>query len=159
MMFGQVVAGGDLAWAPNSRNFDHESIDEHALPDGDATQDNFDSPGSVDAREKRPAKGKNKNSFKRARSSTMDELAETSRIIGRCMMEPPPIQISSSLYTIPEAISEIENIPEVMDVARKDFYHYCLLFLRDKHNRETFMSMRKDRRVEWLESCFANKTN
>ncbi|KAK8966136.1 hypothetical protein KSP40_PGU013634 [Platanthera guangdongensis] len=38
MMFGQVVAAGNLAWAPNSRNFEPESIDEHDLSTGDGSQ-------------------------------------------------------------------------------------------------------------------------
>ncbi|KAK8964650.1 Glycine-rich RNA-binding protein 2 [Platanthera guangdongensis] len=42
----------------------------------------------------------------------MDELVETLRIIGRCMQEPPHIQISSSMYTIPEAILELETMTE-----------------------------------------------
>ncbi|KAK8944400.1 hypothetical protein KSP39_PZI008551 [Platanthera zijinensis] len=45
----------------------------------------------------------------------MDELVEISRIIGQCMQESPHIQISSSLFTIPEAISELETMTGIMD--------------------------------------------
>ncbi|KAK8958453.1 hypothetical protein KSP40_PGU015836 [Platanthera guangdongensis] len=48
---------------------------------------------------------------------SLDELVETSRIIGRCMQEPPHIHISSSIYTIPEAISELETMTEAVNTA------------------------------------------
>ncbi|KAK8962548.1 hypothetical protein KSP40_PGU014607 [Platanthera guangdongensis] len=159
MMFGQVVAAGNLAWAPNSRNFEPESIDEHDLSTGDGSENMNESPISVEARGKRTEKGKNKMTSKKARSSTMDEIAETSRIIGRCMMEPPRIQISSSLYTIPETIAELETIPEVMNDLNYDFYHCCTMFLREKQNHETFMSIRHDRRLKWLQACFEKKSD
>ncbi|KAK8964424.1 hypothetical protein KSP40_PGU006985 [Platanthera guangdongensis] len=159
MMFGQVVATGNLVWAPNSRNFEPESLDEHDLSTGDGMQKINESPNFIDARGKQADKGKSKMTNKKARSSTMDEIAETSRIIGHCMMEPPRIQILSSLYTIPEAITELETIPEVMDDLNYDFYHYCTMFLREKHNRETFVSIRQDRRLKWLQACFDKKSD
>ncbi|KAK8949640.1 Cytochrome b5 [Platanthera zijinensis] len=67
---------------------------------------------------KRAAKGKSaKIDAKKSRSSALDESAETSRIIGCCMQEPPRIQISSSLYTIPEAISELETMPKPVGIS------------------------------------------
>ncbi|KAK8940189.1 hypothetical protein KSP40_PGU007602 [Platanthera guangdongensis] len=159
MMFGQVVAAGNLAWAPNSRTFEPESIDEHDLSTEDGTQNINESPNSIDVRGKLADKGKSKMTNKKARSSTMDEIAETSRIIGRCMMEPPRIQISSSLYTIPEAITELETIPVVMNDLNYDFYHYCTMFLREKHNRETFLSIRQDLHLKWLQAFFDKKSD
>ncbi|KAK8945020.1 hypothetical protein KSP39_PZI008015 [Platanthera zijinensis] len=157
MMFSQVVANGDLAWAPNSRIFEHESVDEHDGSPEHATQGSDDIEDTT-AKLKRAAKGKStKIAAKKSRSSALDELVETSRIIGRCMQEPPRIQISSSLYTIPEAISELETMPEVMADSNMDFYHYCIVFLRQKQNRESFMSMRQDRRLTWLQDCYHKK--
>ncbi|KAK8955456.1 hypothetical protein KSP40_PGU018977 [Platanthera guangdongensis] len=111
-----------------------------------------DSPHSTAAKEKRTGKGKRRFTAKKAKSSALDELVETSRIIGKCMQEPPRIQISSSLFTIPEAISELESMSEVMDESQFDFYDYSTLLLKDKQNRETFMSIRKDRRLRWLQA-------
>ncbi|KAK8945554.1 hypothetical protein KSP40_PGU013350 [Platanthera guangdongensis] len=153
MMFSQVVANGDLAWPPNSRIFEHESVDEHdGSPEHD-TQEINDNEDTT-TKQKRVIKGK-RISTKKARSSAMNELVETSRIIGRFMQEPPRIHISSSLYTIPEAISELETMTEVMDESNLEFYHYCIIFLRQKHNREKFMSMQKDQRLTWLQACYA----
>ncbi|KAK8965349.1 hypothetical protein KSP40_PGU001620 [Platanthera guangdongensis] len=128
MMFSQVVANGDLAWAPNSRIFEHESIDEH---DGSLEHDTQDINEIEDTatKQKRASKGKSTKISAKAMSSTMDELVETSCIIGRCMQEPPRIQISSSMYTISEAISELETMTEVMAESNLDFYHYCIIFL------------------------------
>ncbi|KAK8940991.1 Signal peptide peptidase-like 4 [Platanthera zijinensis] len=36
-------------------------------------------------------------------------------------------------------------MPEVMADSNMDFYHYCIVFLRQKQKRESFMSMRQDR--------------
>ncbi|KAK8943903.1 hypothetical protein KSP40_PGU009505 [Platanthera guangdongensis] len=159
MMFSQVVATGDLAWAPNSRNFEAESVDEQDVSAEDGTQNMNDSPHSTAAKEKRTGKGKRKFTAKKAKSSALDELVETSRIIGKCMQEPPRIQISSSLFTIPEAISELESMSEVMDESQFDFYDYSTLLLKDKQNRETFMSIRKDRRLRWLQARYEKRAD
>ncbi|KAK8916685.1 hypothetical protein KSP39_PZI022578 [Platanthera zijinensis] len=157
MMFSQVVATGSLAWAPNSRNFVSESMDEHDLSAGADSQDVDQLPSHTKAGKKIPDKGKRKQTYKRSRSSTMEQIAETSRIIGRCMMEPPRIQISSSSHTIAEAITELESMEEVMEENNYALYDFCTVFLKDKGNRETFMSIRKDRRLRWLETRRAEK--
>ncbi|KAK8971318.1 hypothetical protein KSP40_PGU021804 [Platanthera guangdongensis] len=159
MMFSQVVATGDLAWAPNSRNFEAESVDEQDVSAEDGTQNMNESPQSTAAKEKRTGKGKRKITAKKTKSSALDELVETSRIIGKCMQEPPRIQISSSLFNIPEAISELERMSEVMDEYQFDFYDYSTLLLKDKQNRETFMSIRKDRRLRWLQARYEKRAD
>ncbi|KAK8962550.1 hypothetical protein KSP40_PGU008203 [Platanthera guangdongensis] len=172
-MFSQVVATGDLAWAPSSRNLEHESVDERDMSDDGDSQIVEDlSPNAtgmrVDTTSSRPSsssegrkktkeKGKKKIvGRKRAMSSTMEDIAETSRIIGRVMQEPPKIQISSALFTIPEAIKELEKYPEIMGVF--DFYDYCTLFLRDKSNRDTFLSIPEELKVKWLKARHTQKT-
>ncbi|KAK8964255.1 hypothetical protein KSP40_PGU006758 [Platanthera guangdongensis] len=149
-MFSQVIATGVLAWDPNSRNFEAESVDEQDVSAEDGTQNMNESPQSTAAKEKRTGKGKRKITAKKAKSSALDELVETSHIIGKCMQEPPRIQISSSLFSIPEAISELESMSEVMDESQFDFYDYSTLLLKDKQNRETFMSIHNYRRLGWL---------
>ncbi|KAK8955085.1 hypothetical protein KSP39_PZI001924 [Platanthera zijinensis] len=114
---------------------------------GDDTQNINESPQSTAAKENRTCKGKRKHSAKKAKSLTIDELVETSRIIGQCMQEPPRIQISSTSFTIPEAIPELESMSEVMDESQFDFYDYSTMLLKDKQNRETFMSICKERRL------------
>ncbi|KAK8953114.1 hypothetical protein KSP40_PGU010774 [Platanthera guangdongensis] len=85
MMFSQVIANGDLACAPNSRIFEHESIDEHDGSPEHGAQD-INEIEDTAAKQKRAAKGKCSKIFaKKARSSAMDELVETSSIIGCCM--------------------------------------------------------------------------
>ncbi|KAK8970152.1 hypothetical protein KSP40_PGU004482 [Platanthera guangdongensis] len=146
-------------WAPNSRHFEHESIDEHDISAGDDTHHLNESQHSVEAKNKQTiSKGKSRMTNKKTWSSTLDDLAETSRIIGKCMMEPPRIQISSSVYTIPEAISELETIPEVMDESHYEFYDHCTMVLTEKHYRETFMSIRKDRRLKWLQTRYEKRS-
>ncbi|KAK8964776.1 hypothetical protein KSP40_PGU017571 [Platanthera guangdongensis] len=90
-------------------------------------------------------------------SSAMGDIAETSRIIGRVMQEPPKIQISPALFTIPEAIRELGKYPEVM--GDFDFYDYYTLFLRDKSNKETFMSIPEELKVRWLKARYTQNTN
>ncbi|KAK8954257.1 hypothetical protein KSP39_PZI001893 [Platanthera zijinensis] len=173
MMFSQVVATGDLAWAPSSQNLEHESVDERDMSDDDdsrtfedlspnATSMRVDTissrpSSSSEGRKKTKEKGKKKIARRnRAMSSTMEDIAETSRIIGRVMHEPSKIQISSALFTIPEAIKELEKYPEIM--GDFDFYDYCMLFLRDKSNRDTFMSIPEELKVKWLKARHTQNT-
>ncbi|KAK8964825.1 hypothetical protein KSP40_PGU012418 [Platanthera guangdongensis] len=78
-------------------------------------------------------------------------------ILNKLSKEPPKIQISSALFTIPEAIRELGKYPEVM--GDFDFYDYCTLFLRDKSNRETFMSIPEELKLRWLKARYTQNTN
>ncbi|KAK8960696.1 hypothetical protein KSP40_PGU010576 [Platanthera guangdongensis] len=80
----------------------------------DDTQNMNESSNSAEARNKRTtSKGQSKMTNKKTMCSTLDDIAETSRIIGKCMIEPPRIQIYAFLYIIHEAISELETMTEL----------------------------------------------
>ncbi|KAK8928505.1 hypothetical protein KSP39_PZI017440 [Platanthera zijinensis] len=167
MMFSKVRAIGDKALILNSGNMAPESIDERPISDNDNVIEHLSTPVAMNENvgcslhptstqsSKRMKTGKNKVVEKKCViNSTMGEIAETCRIIRHCLMEHCAHQISSCLFTIPETIEELSKHQEILN--DYELYDFATMFLREKTNRETFMSLPEDLKVRWIMTRYKN---
>ncbi|KAK8935229.1 hypothetical protein KSP39_PZI013861 [Platanthera zijinensis] len=90
MMFSSVVATGHHACTPNTINEIPESVDERGMSDGDP--EDIDVIGDPAPRENTAtsAPGKKRKKWKsKVISSVLEDLAESSKTISRCIQEAP----------------------------------------------------------------------
>ncbi|KAK8949994.1 hypothetical protein KSP40_PGU009211 [Platanthera guangdongensis] len=140
-MFSAVVATGHHSCTPNTVNDPPKSFDERVMSDGEhvdvevnkgpATNDG----ASEVSRKRRKWKSK-------PVSSVLENLAESSKTISRCIQEPPPK--ASSEFSIQRALDKLVMYPEV--VADEDFNDFAITYFMDRSYRETFLCLQIPRR-------------
>ncbi|KAK8928427.1 hypothetical protein KSP39_PZI017108 [Platanthera zijinensis] len=151
MMFSSVVATGRHACTPNTINEIPESVDETGISDVDP--EDIDVIGDPAPREntatsahgKKRKKGKSK-----VISSVLEDLAESSKTISRCIQEAPQKAISE--FSIRRAIDKLATYPEVQ--ADEDFLDFAITYFMDRNHRETFLCLPDGMNVKWLRNRF-----
>ncbi|KAK8971541.1 hypothetical protein KSP40_PGU003943 [Platanthera guangdongensis] len=165
VMFNEVVASGDYAWAPNSRT--DPSSPDNLMSEHDEDMENLSTPINIneDSRDtvrsyesggcsqgiKRKRFEKNKHSgIKKNRLGTynIDQLIESTIKVGESISQPP--KISEPTYTIHEAIDELERHPDIC--SDPALYDFATIFLLDNKNRELFLSLPSSKKVWWLKN-------
>ncbi|KAK8966585.1 hypothetical protein KSP40_PGU003593 [Platanthera guangdongensis] len=151
MMFGSVVATGHHACTPSTINKIPESVDERGMSEGEpedisvigdpATHDNTTTSAPV----KKRKKGKNK-----VITSVLEDLAESSKTISRCIQEAP--KKATSEFSIRQAIDKLAMYQEVQ--SDEEFHDFAITYFMDKNHRETFLCLPDGMNVKWLRNRF-----
>ncbi|KAK8959183.1 hypothetical protein KSP40_PGU008126 [Platanthera guangdongensis] len=151
MMF-IVVATGRHPCTPNTITEIPESVDESGMSDGDP-EDIAVSEGAMPHETtttsevgRKRTKGKNK-----VISSVLEDLAESSKTISRCIQEAPTTNFSSE-FSIRRAIDKLATYPEVL--SDEDFYDFATTYFMDRNHRETFLCLPDNINIKWLRNRF-----
>ncbi|KAK8970063.1 hypothetical protein KSP40_PGU010548 [Platanthera guangdongensis] len=88
-------------------------------------------------------------------TSVLEDLAESSKAISRCIQEAP--KKTTSEFSIRQAIDKLATYQEVQ--SDEDFHDFAITYFMDKNHRETFLCLleglnRRSLVVEWLNSLF-----
>ncbi|KAK8964326.1 hypothetical protein KSP40_PGU016582 [Platanthera guangdongensis] len=149
-MFSQVVAVDNDSWAPSLRSLPSD------MRDAAEEDDNLEHDIGAPACQYEELAGTSTNigdasssSCKRRKTamkkgialSRMNELREFTFAV-----KPPPV------VTIKETVELISSIADIYD--NPDLYYFSLSYIKDKNNREVFMSIPHDKRVWWLKNSF-----
>ncbi|KAK8960236.1 hypothetical protein KSP40_PGU002832 [Platanthera guangdongensis] len=152
-MFSSVVASGRHARTPNTINEIPESVDERGMSDGDP-EDIAVSEGPLPQETtttsevgRKRSKGKNK-----VINSVLEDLADSSKTISRCIHE-APTRKSSSEFSIRQTIDKLATYSEVL--FDEDFYNFVITYFMDKNHRETFLCLPDNMNVKWLRNRFS----
>ncbi|KAK8958831.1 hypothetical protein KSP40_PGU022083 [Platanthera guangdongensis] len=148
-MFSAVVATGHHSCTPNTINDPPESFDERVMSDDEHVDVEVNKgPSTYDGKSEvsqKKRKWKNKPV-----SSVLQDLAETSKIISRCIQEPPPKP--SSEFSIQRALDKLAMYPDV--IVDEDFNDFAITYFMDKSHRETFLCLPDSQNVKWLRNRF-----
>ncbi|KAK8943503.1 hypothetical protein KSP40_PGU000613 [Platanthera guangdongensis] len=151
MMFSSVVATGNHACTPNNINEIPESVDERGMSDGDP--EDIDIIGDPTLRENTatstPVKKRKKGKSK-VISSVLEDLAESSKTINRCIQETP--KKATSEFSIRLTIDKLATYQEVQ--SDEEFHDFAITYFMDKNHRETFVCLPDEMNVKWLRNRF-----
>ncbi|KAK8966625.1 hypothetical protein KSP40_PGU010406 [Platanthera guangdongensis] len=154
-MFSQVVATGEDSWAPSigsvPPNMEHIDAQEdnaeynlevqrcYPKEIGGNTSTNIGNASTSSNKRRRMRKNKGLANF------YITELCEAALAV-----KPPPV------ITIKETVKLISSIPDIH--SNLDLYYFVVNYIRDKNNREIFMSIPDDMRVWWIKNAYENMT-
>lgn len=148
-MFSQAVEIGDDECAPSPVSLEPkdeiiaevgDNIAEVTLP-----QKRRHEASTANNSSRSMGKRRNIRKTERVALSYMHELREAA-----IAAKPPPA------FTIRETVELISKIEEIH--ADPDLYYFALNFMKDKSNREVFLSIPPDTRVWWIRTSYGDRS-